>query len=207
MELSGYREGPIEPPPPSPEPGSKVRARPAQPGSRLCRWALEQESVVEGREDKRALDTRRDYGKSSKVVWNEVEDIIMRPSSATGCFYHRSNCFGYFQKLRSWSDAELEVQSYGKGAHLASILIKEASIIAEYISGYQTSQPVWIGLQDPQKRQQWQWIDGALLYRTWSGKSMCWNKHYAEMSSSHNFLPWNNNECNKCQHFLCKHRP
>ncbi|KAM9241799.1 regenerating islet-derived protein 4 [Dugong dugon] len=96
-------------------------------------------------------------------------DIIMRPSSATGCFYHRSNCFGYFQKLKSWSDAEVRNLTH---------------------------------------RQQWQWIDGALyLYRTWSGKSMCWNKHYAEMSSNHNFLPWNNNECNTCQHFLCKHRP
>uniref|UniRef100_A0A8C9IKD9 Rerating family member 4 n=1 Tax=Piliocolobus tephrosceles TaxID=591936 RepID=A0A8C9IKD9_9PRIM len=74
-------------------------------------------------------------------------DIIVRPSCAPGWFYHKSNCYGYCRKLRNWSDAELE-----KGAHLASILnVKEASTIAEYISGYQRSQPVWIGLHDPQK--------------------------------------------------------
>ncbi|EAW56713.1 regenerating family member 4 [Homo sapiens] len=136
-------------------------------------------------------------------------DIIMRPSCAPGWFYHKSNCYGYFRKLRNWSDAELECQSYGNGAHLASILsLKEASTIAEYISGYQRSQPIWIGLHDPQKRQQWQWIDGAMyLYRSWSGKSMGGNKHCAEMSSNNNFLTWSSNECNKRQHFLCKYRP
>ncbi|XP_025244087.1 regenerating islet-derived protein 4 [Theropithecus gelada] len=136
-------------------------------------------------------------------------DIIRRPSCAPGWFYHKSNCYGYFRKLRNWSDAELECQSYENGAHLASILnVKEASTIAEYISGYQRSQPVWIGLHDPQKRQRWQWIDGAMyLYRSWSGKSMGGNKHCTEMSSNKNFLTWSSNECNKRQHFLCKYRP
>ncbi|PNI26468.1 REG4 isoform 4 [Pan troglodytes] len=34
-------------------------------------------------------------------------DIIMRPSCAPGWFYHKSNCYGYFRKLRNWSDAEV----------------------------------------------------------------------------------------------------
>ncbi|KAM5160587.1 regenerating islet-derived protein 4 [Callospermophilus lateralis] len=136
-------------------------------------------------------------------------DIIMRPSCATGWFYYRSNCYGYFRKLRNWSDAELECQSYGNGAHLASILnLKEASVIAEYISGYQRTQPVWIGLHDPQKKQQWQWIDGAsYLYRPWSGRSVGGNKHCTEMGYRNNFVTWNKNECSKRQHFLCKYRP
>ncbi|KAL2771942.1 regenerating islet-derived protein 4 isoform 1 precursor [Daubentonia madagascariensis] len=136
-------------------------------------------------------------------------DIVMRPSCANGWFYHRSNCYGYFWKLRNWTDAELECQSYENGAHLASILnLKEASVIAEYISGYQRNQPVWIGLHDPQKRQQWQWMDGATyLYRSWSGKPTGGNKYCAELSSSNNFLTWSNNECNKRQHFLCEYRP
>ncbi|XP_033053315.1 regenerating islet-derived protein 4 [Trachypithecus francoisi] len=136
-------------------------------------------------------------------------DIIVRPSCGPGWFYHKSNCYGYFRKLRNWSDAELECQFYENGTHLASILnVKEASTIAKYVSGYQRSQPVWIGLHDPQKRQRWQWIDGAMyLYRSWSGKSMGGNKHCAEMSSNNNFLTWSSNECNKRQHFLCKYRP
>nr|KAF6414173.1 regenerating family member 4 [Molossus molossus] len=133
----------------------------------------------------------------------------MRPSCATGWFYHKSHCYGYFRKLRNWSDAELECQSFGNGAHLASILnAKEANAIAEYIQGYQRTLPVWIGLHDPQKRQQWRWIDGALyLFKTWSGRSVAANKHCAEMNASNNFLTWNSNECNKLQHFLCKYRP
>ncbi|XP_006861372.1 PREDICTED: regenerating islet-derived protein 4 [Chrysochloris asiatica] len=136
-------------------------------------------------------------------------NIIMRPSCTTGWFYHKSNCYGYFRKLRTWSDAELECQSYGTGSHLASILDeKEAKTIAQYISGYQRSQPVWIGLHDPQKRQQWRWIDGSsYLYKTWTGKSLGENKHCAEISSSHQFSTWNNDECNKLRHFLCKYRP
>uniref|UniRef100_A0A8I3WLX8 Rerating family member 4 n=1 Tax=Callithrix jacchus TaxID=9483 RepID=A0A8I3WLX8_CALJA len=36
-----------------------------------------------------------------------LSDVIMRPSCATGWFYHRANCYGYFRKLMSWSDAEV----------------------------------------------------------------------------------------------------
>ncbi|XP_045402282.1 regenerating islet-derived protein 4 [Lemur catta] len=138
-------------------------------------------------------------------------DIIMRPSFANGWFHYRSNCYEYFRKLRNWSDAELECQSYENGAlmKMASILnLKEASVIAEYISGYQRNQPVWIGLHDLQKRQQWQWMDGAShLHRPWSGQAASESKHCAELSSGTNFLTWNNNDCSKRQHFLCKYRP
>ncbi|KAM5257150.1 regenerating islet-derived protein 4 [Ctenodactylus gundi] len=136
-------------------------------------------------------------------------DIIMRPSCATGWFYYKSNCYGYFRKLRNWSQAELECQSYGNGAHLASIMsLKEARIIAAYIKSYQRNQPIWIGLHEPQKRDQWQWLDGATdLYRSWSGRSIGESKHCAEISHSKDFLTWDKNDCNKRQHFLCKYRP
>uniref|UniRef100_A0A2K6TR73 Rerating family member 4 n=1 Tax=Saimiri boliviensis boliviensis TaxID=39432 RepID=A0A2K6TR73_SAIBB len=35
-----------------------------------------------------------------------LSDIIMRPSCATGWFYHRANCYGYFRKLRSKKPAD-----------------------------------------------------------------------------------------------------
>ncbi|XP_004618168.2 regenerating islet-derived protein 4 [Sorex araneus] len=136
-------------------------------------------------------------------------EIIMRPSCATGWFYHNSNCYGYFRKSRNWHEAELECQSHGNGAHLASVLsAKEASTIAGYIAGYQKVKSVWIGLHDPQKRQQWKWIDGAMyLYRTWSGKFARGDKYCAEMNYHNNFLSWTSNDCSKRQHFLCKYRP
>nr|KAF6397820.1 regenerating family member 4 [Rousettus aegyptiacus] len=89
---------------------------------------------------------------SFAVSTEVLADIIMRPSCATGWFYYKSNCYGYFRKLRSWSDSELECQSYGNGAHLASVSnAKEASVIAKYIRSYQRTIPVWIGLHDLQK--------------------------------------------------------
>ncbi|XP_035945992.1 regenerating islet-derived protein 4 [Halichoerus grypus] len=142
---------------------------------------------------------------STEVLGN----ILMRPSCAPGWFYHRSNCYGYFRKLRSWPEAELECQSYGNGVHLASLQnVEEATIVAKHITGYQRNQPVWIGLHDPQKRQQWQWIDGAFSgYRSWSGASRRRDKYCAEISFKNDFLTWENNDCSKRQHFLCKYRP
>ncbi|XP_025727948.1 regenerating islet-derived protein 4 [Callorhinus ursinus] len=142
---------------------------------------------------------------STEVLGN----ILMRPSCAPGWFYYLSNCYGYFRKLRSWSEAELECQSYGNGAHLASLQsVKEATTVAKYITGYQKNQPVWIGLHDPQKKQQWQWIDGAFyVYRSWSDASRHRDKYCAAMSFKNDFLTWESNECSKHQHFLCKYRP
>ncbi|XP_008593010.1 PREDICTED: regenerating islet-derived protein 4 [Galeopterus variegatus] len=34
-------------------------------------------------------------------------NTIMCPSCTIGWFVHRSNCYGYFWKLRNWSDAEV----------------------------------------------------------------------------------------------------
>ncbi|ELK30863.1 Regenerating islet-derived protein 4 [Myotis davidii] len=134
---------------------------------------------------------------ASKSVWllllvastGALGDILMRPSCATGWFFHKSHCYGYFRKLRNWSDAELECQSFGNGAHLASIQnLQEAKTISKYIGGYQRNLPVWIGLHDPQKSQQWRWIDGtSYLFKTWSGRSMAGNKHCAEMNAHSEF--------------------
>ncbi|XP_049472436.1 regenerating islet-derived protein 4 [Panthera uncia] len=145
----------------------------------------------------------------SCVLSTEVlGDIIMRPSCAAGWFYYKSNCYGYFRKLRTWSEAEYECQLYGNGAHLASLQnAKEANIVAKYISGYQKTKPVWIGLHDPQKSQKWQWIDGAFyLYKKLSAKSARGNKYCVEMNSREDFLTWRSNKCSTHQHFLCKYR-
>lgn len=134
---------------------------------------------------------------------------ILRPSCASGWFYNRASCYGYFRKLRSWSDAELECQSYGNGTHLVSILnAKEASVIAKYIRGFQRNQPVWIGLRDLQKNQEWQWIDGTTYVNgSWAGHPQGGNKHCAEVNHRNNFLTWSSNECSLRQHFLCKYQP
>ncbi|KAL6044255.1 hypothetical protein STEG23_019935, partial [Scotinomys teguina] len=77
---------------------------------------------------------------------------VLRPSCPPGWFYYKSHCYGYFRKLRSWSQAELKCQSYGNGSHLASVLNQnEVNVISRHIFGYQRNLPVWIGLHDPEK--------------------------------------------------------
>ncbi|TKC44044.1 hypothetical protein EI555_015930, partial [Monodon monoceros] len=117
---------------------------------------------------------------------------------------------GYFQKLKNWSDAELECQSYGNGTHLASILnLKEANTIATYIGGCQRNKPVWICLHDLQKGQQWTWLDGATyIYRTMSGKSVGGNKYYAEMNAMNRLSSQRpGTHWYWCQGQICKSEP
>ncbi|EGW09217.1 Regenerating islet-derived protein 4 [Cricetulus griseus] len=86
--------------------------------------------------------------------------------------------------MENWSHAELECQSYGNGSHLASVLNeKEASVISNYIFGYQRNLPVWIGLHDPQKNQLWRWIDGSTqLYRPWNRRTKSEGRHCAALN-------------------------
>uniref|UniRef100_A0A8C9BD28 C-type lectin domain-containing protein n=1 Tax=Phocoena sinus TaxID=42100 RepID=A0A8C9BD28_PHOSS len=123
--------------------------------------------------------------------------IILRPSCATGWFYYKKAISASYSSaifkvpwavllnFTSPPCPQLECQSYGNGAHLASILnLKEANTIATYIGGCQRNKPVWICLHDLQKGQQWTWLDGATyIYRTMSGKSVGGNKYNAEMNA------------------------
>ncbi|KAM4871305.1 regenerating islet-derived protein 4 [Thomomys bottae] len=145
----------------------------------------------------------------SCVASPEVLGDLFRPSCASGWFYYKGNCYGYFRKLRNWSEAELVCQSYGNRSHLASLLSAlEANVTAKYISGYQRGQPVWIGLHDPHKKQQWQWMDGATYnYSSWMGGTAREGQQCTETSPRGKFLTWKPNICSKRQHFLCKYRP
>ncbi|XP_042136208.1 regenerating islet-derived protein 4 [Peromyscus maniculatus bairdii] len=145
----------------------------------------------------------------SCVTGPEVLSAVLRPSCRPGWFLYKSHCYGYFRKLRSWSQAELKCQSYGHGSHLASVLNKkEGQVIARFIFGYQRNLPVWIGLHDPKKNQLWQWIDGSTqLYNAWNPTTKSEARHCAELNPKNKFSKWNKNRCDERQHFLCKYKP
>lgn len=145
----------------------------------------------------------------SFVTGPEVMSAVWRPSCAPGWFYYSSHCYGYFRKMGNWSQAEEECQKYGSESHLATVSnLREARVIAKYILGYQRNLPVWIGLHDPQKKQLWQWIDGAMdLYSPWSYRTKSDARHCAALNPKDRFLSWNKIGCNERQHFLCKYRP
>ncbi|XP_043943230.1 regenerating islet-derived protein 4-like [Protopterus annectens] len=112
-----------------------------------------------------------------------------RSSCPPGWFYYKSNCYGYFRHKLIWSDAEVDCQAYGHGAHLASIQNDlETSIISSHIKAYQRTTNVWIGLHDPEQNNRWKWTDGAIFnYRAWSsGKpdNYCGKEFCGELLSS-----------------------
>ncbi|KAH0626318.1 hypothetical protein JD844_001230, partial [Phrynosoma platyrhinos] len=86
----------------------------------------------------------------SPVLFQE-NTVSEAASCARGWLKGQGNCYAYFDTKKTWAEAEIECQRYGRGVHLASVLSKaESALIARYISAYQREKSnVWIGLHDP----------------------------------------------------------
>ncbi|KAJ6650448.1 hypothetical protein lerEdw1_007700, partial [Lerista edwardsae] len=91
-------------------------------------------------------------------------------SCAREWLQNQGNCYAYFDHPLTWQEAEIECQSYGRGAHLASILtVAETLLVAEHISTYQKERSdVWIGLHDVRQTGKWRWADESTYnYKNW----------------------------------------
>ncbi|XP_026576415.1 C-type lectin-like [Pseudonaja textilis] len=124
---------------------------------------------------------------------------------------NQGNCYAYFDHKLTWQEAEIECQSYGRGAHLTSILTKaETLLVAEHISTYQQElSNVWIGLQDVRQTGKWRWADESTYnYKAWM-KSQPDNygnaEHCVELGLSTGFKEWNDSPCQKLNAYICKH--
>ncbi|XP_026543201.1 C-type lectin-like [Notechis scutatus] len=124
---------------------------------------------------------------------------------------NQGNCYAYFDHKLTWQEAEIECQSYGRGAHLTSILTKaETLLVAEHISTYQQElSNVWIGLQDVRQTGKWRWADESTYnYKAWM-KSQPDNygnaEHCVELRLSTGFKEWNDSPCQKLNAYICKH--
>nr|XP_008113585.1 PREDICTED: C-type lectin BpLec [Anolis carolinensis] len=122
----------------------------------------------------------------------------------------QGNCYAYFDNKLTWREAEMECQSYGSKAHLASILsAEETDFIAKHISTYQhETSSVWMGLYDPRQTGKWNWSDGSIYnYMAWArgqpdflhGPEYC-----VELNLFTGFKQWNNNNCKKMNTYICK---
>uniref|UniRef100_A0ABM5GQ53 Regenerating islet-derived protein 4-like n=1 Tax=Pogona vitticeps TaxID=103695 RepID=A0ABM5GQ53_9SAUR len=79
-----------------------------------------------------------------------IKHVINADACAREWLQYQGNCYGYFESKLTWHEAEIECQSYHRGAHLASILtVAEMLVVADHISAYQAERSsVWIGLHD-----------------------------------------------------------
>ncbi|XP_060138217.1 C-type lectin BpLec-like [Zootoca vivipara] len=124
---------------------------------------------------------------------------------------NQGNCYAYFDAKLTWQEAEIECQSYGRGAHLASVLTKaETLLVAEHISTYQQEiSDVWIGLHDVRQTRRWRWADESTYnYKAWMNHQPdnYRNAEYCvELRRTTGFKQWNDAACRKLNAYICKH--
>nr|XP_033813868.1 regenerating islet-derived protein 4-like [Geotrypetes seraphini] len=138
--------------------------------------------------------------------------VAARQSCPPGWLFYKSNCYGYFRFELPWAEAEFECQSYGHGAHLASIHdTAEANIIATYVSAYPKTPSVWIGLHDPVENRRWKWTDGSMYnFRNWKAgrpNNINNNEYCGKLIKDTEYKKWNVASCNKEFNFICKFNP
>nr|XP_060639010.1 C-type lectin-like [Anolis sagrei ordinatus] len=142
--------------------------------------------------------------------------IFMRATEADTCargwLQYQGNCYGFFHKLLSWHEAEIDCQSYGRGTHLASILTwTETLIVSKHISAYKKEKQVdvWIGLHDTRHTGMWRWSDESTYnYSNWMGgePNNLWNSEYCvALRASTEHKGWIDAVCKKPKAYLCKH--
>nr|XP_016850890.1 PREDICTED: C-type lectin Cal-like isoform X2 [Anolis carolinensis] len=124
---------------------------------------------------------------------------------------NQGNCYAYFDNKLTWQEAEIECQSYGRGAHLASVLTKaETLLVAEHISTYQQEPSnVWIGLHVARQSRKWRWADESVFnYNAWMPNqpdNYFNSEHCVELRLSTGFKQWNDIQCSTRNAYICKH--
>ncbi|XP_044278336.1 C-type lectin BpLec-like [Varanus komodoensis] len=149
------------------------------------------------------------------VSFKSQQLITGTPVNANSCarkwLQYQGNCYGYFEMKLTWQEAEIECQSYHRGAHLVSLLTPaETLVVADHISAYQTEvSDVWIRLHDIRHNGKWRWSDESTYnYKAWmvGAPSNPKKKEYCvELICFIGFTQWNDAKCHKLNAYICKH--
>ncbi|XP_070803427.1 C-type lectin lectoxin-Thr1 [Pituophis catenifer annectens] len=121
-------------------------------------------------------------------------------------------CYKVFNEHKNWNDAEMFCRKYKPGCHLASIHgIDESLEVAEYISDYlKSGGHVWIGLNDPQKKRNWEWTDrssnSSLMWKQGEPNNQGNNENCVELWSPSGYKNWNDESCASTRAYLCQCR-
>uniref|UniRef100_A0A670YQV4 C-type lectin domain-containing protein n=1 Tax=Pseudonaja textilis TaxID=8673 RepID=A0A670YQV4_PSETE len=113
---------------------------------------------------------------------------------------YQGNSYGYFEAKKTWTEAEIECQSYHRGAHLASILtLAETLVVANHIMSYQIKPSnVWIGLHDIRHANFLHLLFSTAL-KLLAG--LC----TAPIRNRKDFTKWNNTACYTLNAYVCKY--
>uniref|UniRef100_A0A8D0G165 C-type lectin domain-containing protein n=1 Tax=Sphenodon punctatus TaxID=8508 RepID=A0A8D0G165_SPHPU len=132
------------------------------------------------------------------LISNPFLGAVGADTCAREWLQYQGNCYGYFDEKMTWEEAEIECQSYARGAHLASVLTRaETLVVAQHISTYQVDlSDVWIGLHDIRQvsNGKWRWADeSSYNYQVWM------------TGTPNNVGKWNDASCKKQNSYICKH--
>ncbi|XP_044883010.1 struthiocalcin-2-like [Mauremys mutica] len=154
--------------------------------------------------------------------------LIFNPSLAAGAqaascprgwLHFHNDCYGYFPQEATWKRAEARCQSYGSGAHLASIHSEEEhNAVADFVTRSQRhddddddGDDVWIGLHTPARSRRWSWADGSELdFSAWGSRgssSSPKGEPCVVLEEDTGFMTWDKDSCNDRNPFVCKFRP
>ncbi|XP_067325700.1 C-type lectin LmsL-like [Anolis sagrei] len=141
----------------------------------------------------------------------ETSNRTQADTCAREWLQYQGNCYGYFDTKMTWPEAEIECQTYQRGAHLASLLSHaEILVVANHISAYQTEvSDVWIGLHDIRHNGRWRWSDESTYnYKAWmmgAPNNLEKNEYCVELKHFTDFTQWNDAKCHKLNAYICKH--
>ncbi|KAG6921385.1 hypothetical protein G0U57_008066, partial [Chelydra serpentina] len=118
-----------------------------------------------------------------------------------------------FHQETTWIQAEAECQHHWRGAHLVSIHSdEENNMLAQYIKReHRKTNPIWIGLSDPQQNRCWRWSDHSpFTFRAWDKgqpNNLTGNEYCAGKSIDTSFQKWHDYPCDYRFSFICKRKP
>ncbi|XP_058047435.1 C-type lectin 1-like [Ahaetulla prasina] len=122
-------------------------------------------------------------------------------------------CYKVYNRSVTWNAAERFCMQQQEHSHLASIHSKpEADFMANLAShGANLQSNVWIGLNDPEKKNTWQWSDGSKLnYKSWmpgEPNNHANMEYCAVLSAWSRYVGWNDQDCGSRHNFVCKYQP
>ncbi|KAL8222583.1 UNVERIFIED_CONTAM: hypothetical protein K2H54_077580 [Gekko kuhli] len=125
--------------------------------------------------------------------------------------FYKDNCYGLYEEPLTWSAAEVTCQTNKRNAHLASFLnLQELKEMARYISStHATGGHVWIGLYDPRKTGNWQWLDLAIMLDLpWDDgepNNANHNEYCAHLAAHRGFEKLNDAPCSLELPYICKY--
>ncbi|KAM6146529.1 struthiocalcin-2-like [Phoenicopterus ruber ruber] len=134
---------------------------------------------------------------------------------AWGWVPFEKGCYGFFPRELSWRRAEAFCQSFGAGAHLASVhSAAEHRAIAALLSTSRSGEDskeedsddgVWIGLHRPLGSRRWQWSDSSEVeYGSWHRQPGPRRRACAALQDTADFMTWYGDACADRKPFVCK---